>query len=85
MNDFLRGAITMGSFSIAVFFLRFWRTTHDRLFLLFSAAFCLLGLNWTLATVAPALALHAYMFRFLAFVLIAVGVLDKNRRKDGRQ
>ena len=81
MNDFLRGALAMGSFSIGLFFLRYWRITRDRLFMAFSAAFWLLGLNWTLATLAPTLALHAYLLRFLGFILIALAVLDKNRRK----
>lgn len=80
MNDFLRGALTVASFVIGLFFLRYWRATRDRLFLMFSAAFWLLGLNWTLATLARPLALHAYALRFLAFVLIALAVLDKNRR-----
>lgn len=85
MNDFLLGALTLASFVIGVFFLRYWRATKDRLFLLFSAAFWLLGLNWTLATVARPLALHAYVLRFLAFVLIALAVLDKNRRKRSQR
>ena len=59
------------------------RATKDRLFLLFSAAFCLLGANWALATLGGPLAPHAHFFRFLAFVVIALAVLDKNRRTDG--
>ncbi|MES1183956.1 MAG: DUF5985 family protein [Myxococcales bacterium] len=82
MNDFLRGALVMASFSIGLFFLRYWRSTRDRLFPLFSAAFWLLGLNWTVATLAPSLAQHANVLRFLAFVLIALAVLDKNRRRN---
>lgn len=85
MNDFLRGALAMASLSIGLFFMRYWRATHDRLFLMFSAAFWLLGLNWTLATLAPALAEHADVLRFLAFVLIALAVLDKNGRKRARR
>jgi len=85
VNDFLRGALAMASFSIGLFFLRYWRVTRDRLFPLFSAGFWLLGLNWTLATLAPRLEQYAHVLRFLAFVLIALAVLDKNRRKQGRQ
>jgi Family of unknown function (DUF5985) len=84
MNDFLRGALVMASLSISLFFLRFWRSTHDRLFAIFSAAFCLLGLNWTIVTLAPALAQLAHVLRFLAFVLIALAVLDKNQQAKAR-
>jgi hypothetical protein len=79
-NDFLQGALVMASLSIALFFLRYWRATNERLFALFSAAFCLLGANWALATLGGPLAPHAPLFRFLAFVVIALAVIDKNRR-----
>lgn len=82
-NDFLRGALVMASLSIALFFLRFWRTSSERLFLFFSLAFCLLGANWALAALGGPLAPRAHVFRFLAFVVIALAVLDKNRRAEG--
>jgi hypothetical protein len=81
VNDFLRGALAMASFSIGLFFLRYWRATRDRLFPMFSAAFWLLGLHWTLGTVAPSVSAGANVLRFLAFAIIALAVLDKNRRK----
>jgi len=37
--DFLSGAVTLGFLVAATFFLRFWRRTHDRLFIAFAAAF----------------------------------------------
>ena len=83
-NHFLRGALTMASLCIALFFLRFWRATSDRLFALFSFAFCLLGANWALASLGGLLSPHAHAFRFLAFAVIALAVIDKNRRKVGR-
>lgn len=82
-NDFLRGALVMASLSIALFFLRFWRATSERLFLFFSFAFCLLAANWALASLGGPLAPHPHVFRFLAFVVIALAVLDKNRRREG--
>lgn len=82
-NDFLQGALLMASLSIALFFLRFWRATRERLFAFFSVAFCLLGANWALASLSGSLAPHAHIFRFLAFVVIALAVIDKNRRRDG--
>lgn len=81
--DFLQGAQVMASLSIALFFLRFWRATRERLFVLFSFAFCLLGANWALASLGGPLAPHAHLFRFLAYIVIALAVLDKNRRRGG--
>jgi hypothetical protein len=82
INDFLQGALTMASLSIALFFLRFWRASRERLFAFFSVAFCLLGANWALASLGGPLAPHAHFFRFLAFIVIALAVIDKNRRGD---
>lgn len=81
MNEFLRGAVAMASFTVGLFFLRYWRAARDRLFLLFCLAFWLLGLNWTLASLPAPASTYAYVFRFLAFALIALAVLDKNRRQ----
>jgi hypothetical protein len=43
--SFLSGAVTLGFLVAAAFFLRFWRRTHDRLFLAFAVAFMLLAMN----------------------------------------
>ena len=41
----ISGAIVMGYGVCGLFFLRFWRTTRDRLFAIFSAAFWVLGVH----------------------------------------
>ncbi len=78
---FLSGAVTAGFAVAALFFLRFWRRTQDRLFLAFAAAFGLLGL------VQALLALtnfpieersFIYLIRLAAFVLILVAIWRKN-------
>jgi hypothetical protein len=79
VTDFLHGAITLASATIGLFFLRYWRSSGDRLFVMFSAAFWLLSLHWLLSSVLPQLETHAHVLRFAAFVLIALAVLDKNR------
>ena len=84
MSDFLRGALAMASFSISPFFLRCWRSTRDRRFPIFSAAFWLLGLNWTVVTLSPSLAAQADVLRFSAFALIALAALDKNPQAKAR-
>jgi hypothetical protein len=84
VNQFLRGAAVMATVVIGMFFLRYWRATKDRLFLLFCVAFWCLGLNWTFAAIEGQPSTYAYVFRLLAFVIIAAAVLDKNRREARR-
>lgn len=83
MKDFLLGMLFLGCLTIALHFLRYWKESSDRLFLYFAAAFGTLALNWMAQTsVAPQLeARHAlFLLRLAAFVMIIVGVVDKNCR-----
>lgn len=73
----------MGFLVAALFFVRFWRETHDRLFILFAIAFGGLALNRALlALLAPGRESQPYLYliRLGAFVVIAWAVIDKNRR-----
>ena len=86
--DFLAGAVTLGFFVAAGFFLRFWRRTHDRLFLAFGAAFVLLALNQALAAFLGAgdeLTPYTYLLRVLGFVLILYAIIDKNLSSSRRK
>ena len=86
MEEFLMGAISMGSVVAALFFLRFWYDTSDRLFAIFAASFFLLGLTRIgLVFSKQGLDGHTdlYWVRLAAFVLILVAIADKNRRKVG--
>jgi len=81
MIEFLSGAVTMGFAVAAIFFLRFWRRTAERLFLAFAAAFFLLALNQALALwlgAADERVGYTYMLRVLGFVFILGAILDKN-------
>lgn len=81
MIDFLAGAVTLGYSVAAVFFLRFWRKTADRLFLAFAAAFVLLAVNQVLAAVlefGDERTPYVYSLRVLGFLLILWAVIDKN-------
>jgi hypothetical protein len=83
MEEFIMGAIAMGSSIAALYFLRFWRETGDRLFLLFSIAFLLLGitrLGLAVSQSAQEGHTHWYWVRLAAFVIILVAIVDKNRR-----
>jgi hypothetical protein len=80
---YLWGALTMVSATIGLMFLKFWRRTGDRLFALFGTAFFVFGINWlVLAVVQPSdeSRHYAYLIRLFAFVLLLVGIIDKNRR-----
>ncbi|WP_434043632.1 MULTISPECIES: DUF5985 family protein [Sorangium] len=87
MNDFLIGSMTFGYATVALFFLRFWKKTGDRLFAKFSAAFWLMMLG----RIAVALnrveedAIHyLYLFRLFAYMLILYAIVHKNRGNDGQ-
>ena len=83
LNAFLLGSVVSLCLIAGLFFLRFWRKTADRLFLMFAIAFWMLAVNWAalmfvneLNEVRTAL----YVVRMLAFVLILLAVFDKNRK-----
>jgi uncharacterized membrane protein YeiB len=80
------GAILMGYGVCALFFLRFWRQTHDRLFLVFALAFGLLGLQrLALVLTEPVEESRTglYVVRLVAFLLILGAIVDKNRGDHG--
>jgi hypothetical protein len=87
MIEFLSGAVTAGYLVAAGFFWRFFRKTHDRLFVAFCAAFLLFALNQalvTLLTVPFEPESLVYVLRLLGFVVILAAILDKNlRRPEG--
>jgi hypothetical protein len=82
MNQLLLGAIAMACFTISLFFLRFWRKTRDRFFLFFAASFCIEGLNRAalgLTSIPSEVEPFFYIIRLLAFLLILIAIVDKNR------
>ena len=81
MIEFLSGAVTLAFLLSAVFFLRFWRKTSDRLFLAFAIAFVLFALNQGLAYVLDIYhepTSFIYALRVIGFVLILAAIVDKN-------
>lgn len=83
LDAFLGGAISMGYFVAALYFLRFWRSTRDRLFLFFFAAF-LVMMSERIIREIMAIKVEwvplIYSIRLGAFILILLGIADKNRR-----
>ena len=82
LYDFLSGAVSLGFFVCALFFLRFWRRTKDGLFMAFALAFSLLGLGQAilaLANIPTEERGSIYLIRLAAFALILIAVARKNR------
>jgi hypothetical protein len=83
MYVFMSGAIMMGCAACGLYFFKSWRMTRDRLFLLFALAFWMLAIErWMLVWVDPAneTKFFVYTFRLIAFAMIAVAIIDKNRK-----
>ncbi|HEV3486639.1 MAG TPA: DUF5985 family protein [Vicinamibacterales bacterium] len=83
MNGLLSGALLACYAMIALFFLRFWTASRDRLFAMFAAAFGVLAiqrlaLSLTRTTMEDQTVF--YLLRLAAFVIILVAIVDKNRR-----
>ena len=79
---FLGGVLAMGYFVAGVFFLRYWRRTRERLFASFAVALFILALQRVLLAVNFAIIeddTWYYVLRLLAFVLILLAIVDKNR------
>jgi hypothetical protein len=80
--QFLYGGLMLMCGIVGFIFLRYWYIQRDRFFLWFMAAFWSLGAGWgahliyaTPSETGP----HVYGFRLIAFVLIIVAIVDKNR------
>lgn len=88
---FLSG-VTMATFAASgLFFIRFWRTSRERFFLLFSISCWLLAAERVVAlfihsTLEPLWSNSSeamgwvYVVRLLAFISIAIAIYEKNRR-----
>jgi hypothetical protein len=82
LYDFLSGAVAFGFLVCGLFFLRFWRRTRDELFMAFASAFGLLGLGQTilgLGNIPTEERGSVYLIRLLAFALILIAIVRKNR------
>jgi hypothetical protein len=82
-NNFLMGGICVGYAIASLFFLRFWRKTHDRLFIMFGIAFAILSAIRAIifSMGNPSEDHYIYWFRFAAYALILLAIIDKNRHR----
>lgn len=82
INEVLLGGAAMGSAVAALFFLRFWRQTKDRLFLMFAIAFVVdsfMRIILAIAVLPDETEPFFYIGRLLSFSLIVFAIIDKNR------
>ena len=83
IEDFLGGAIVMGFAIAALFFLKFWRRTREKLFLAFAGSFLLLAATQALLTLSGIPTEERsmlYLLRLAAFLLILAALWWQNRR-----
>ena len=85
MPQMLMGAIALASFVAGLFFFRYWRSTRDTFFLYFALSFWIEAAN----RVALGLLVQAtefepvvYIVRIVAYGLIVVAILQKNRKRS---
>jgi hypothetical protein len=78
---FVSGATALGCVAIALFFVRFWRSSRDRLFALFALAFVVFAANRLALLFARGSDAETWIYalRLVAFGLIVAAILDKNR------
>jgi hypothetical protein len=83
LNNFLMGGICIGYAMAALFFLRFWRRTRDRLFIMFAISFAILSaIRLALFAMGEVSEDHfIFWFRFAAYALILLAIIDKNRHQ----
>ena len=85
--DFLSGAITLGFLVAGLLFLKFWRRTGDGLFLAFAMAFALLGAGQAiqaLANIPEEERSYIFLIRLVAFTIILIAIILRNRPSDPR-
>lgn len=82
IEGFLLGIIVTASLAASAFFFKFWRQTHDKLFLGFSAAFGIEGVNRVAFLFVeqpdegnPII----YTVRLFSYLLILAAIVNKNR------
>ncbi|NUS38450.1 MAG: hypothetical protein HOQ02_05445 [Lysobacter sp.] len=87
MNQFMLGAIAMGSAVAALLFFRFWRSSGDRLFFYFSLSFATEAFDRLLMALGRLddSATTFYLVRLLSYALILWAVVEKNLVRKGSQ
>lgn len=86
LYSMLSGMLVMGCWIVGMFFIRYWRQSADRLFLLFGVSFWLLAIERAipnlLAIPRDETSTSIYLIRLVAFVVILYAIVDKNRSRS---
>ena len=93
LNYAVSGGIAVAAAAIALFFTKFWRVSHERLFLILAFAFLLLAVERVTLLVQPLPFVPLqeesrhwiYLLRLTAFLSITAAVIDKNRSRRRRK
>jgi hypothetical protein len=81
MSAFFAGGAFVASLGVALYFLRFFRRTGDRLFAVFALAFLVFAVNRALLEIVDeSTAVWVYLLRLATFVAILYAIVDKNLR-----
>jgi hypothetical protein len=75
---FVSGFLTACYAVAALFFVKFWRESRDRLFGFFAIGFAILAVQRALLVLMQSSEL-LYGLRLIAFLLIVVAIVEKNR------
>jgi len=81
IEAFLLGAVATASLTAALFFLRFWRETHDRFFLAFAVFFLIEAVNRVAVLFSPKPnegSPWIYSIRMVGLLLILAAIISKN-------
>jgi hypothetical protein len=83
LDYFYSGGVAFGYMMAGLFFLRFWRRTNDRLFVMFALSFFILGVIRLAIVVLGGLREdhYLYWFRLISYLLILWAIIDKNLKK----
>ena len=79
---FLQAVSATAALISATIFVRYWRQSRDPLFVQFALAFAVLGVSWAILSVVNPIGdanPYVYVLRLIAFLLIIVAVVVKNR------
>jgi hypothetical protein len=82
LANFFYGAIGALCWVVGLYFLEFWRKTHDRFFGFFAVAFWILGLGRMAMSVlgeTNEANKSIYVVRLVAYLIILAAIVDKNR------
>jgi drug/metabolite transporter superfamily protein YnfA len=82
--DFVSGATMASALVVALLFFRYWRQSHDRLFLMFALGFLVFSVSRLILAFLEEDdegRVYVYGLRLAAFLLILAAIIDKNRSR----